>query len=108
MLDFACTLLFQGPVNDQYGLGYQLGSPRRLHLNDILNLLLRSKPIVAKVFWTPGCELSLEEKKSGLEWTYHNRIFRILKNNCVECHREGGVGPFPLDHNDETKKLRYD
>ena len=104
VLDSARTLLYRGPVNDQYGLGYQLASPRRHHLKDALNSVLRSKPIEAKAFWSPGCELSLEEENTGLEWTYHNRISRILKNNCVECHREGGVAPFPLEHYDEARE----
>ena len=105
VLDSARTLLYRGPVNDQYGLGYQLAYPRRHHLKDALNSVLRSKPVGEKAFWSPGCELSLKEKKNPeLEWTYHNRISRILKNNCVECHREGGVGPFPLEHYDEAKE----
>ena len=29
--------------------------------------------------------------------TYHGEISRILQRNCIECHRKGGIGPFPLD-----------
>lgn len=29
--------------------------------------------------------------------TYHNRISRIVQQNCIECHRTGGVGPFALE-----------
>jgi len=28
--------------------------------------------------------------------TYHNRVSRILQENCVACHREGGIAPFSL------------
>lgn len=28
--------------------------------------------------------------------TYHNRVSRILQENCVTCHREGGIAPFSL------------
>jgi hypothetical protein len=33
--------------------------------------------------------------------TYHGRISRIVAQHCVECHRDGGVGPFPLDTYDD-------
>lgn len=29
--------------------------------------------------------------------TYSRDIARIMQDNCVECHRAGGVGPFALD-----------
>ena len=29
--------------------------------------------------------------------TYARDIARIMQDNCVECHRSGGVGPFALD-----------
>ena len=28
--------------------------------------------------------------------TWHGRVSRILDRNCVDCHREGEAGPFPL------------
>jgi mono/diheme cytochrome c family protein len=28
--------------------------------------------------------------------TYHNRVSRILQENCVACHRDGGIAPFSL------------
>lgn len=28
--------------------------------------------------------------------TYHADASRILQENCVGCHRDGGIGPFPL------------
>ena len=62
VLDSARTLLYRGPVNDQYGFGYQLASPRRHHLKDALNSVLQSQPVEANAFWSPGCELSLEQE----------------------------------------------
>lgn len=29
--------------------------------------------------------------------TYHQNVAPILQANCVGCHTQGGVGPFPLD-----------
>lgn len=29
--------------------------------------------------------------------TYHGNIERLVQTHCIECHRDGGVGPFALD-----------
>ena len=29
--------------------------------------------------------------------TYHGEVAEILQQNCVGCHTEGGIAPFPLD-----------
>jgi hypothetical protein len=47
----------------------------------------------------PGCPLDLKPElaKASSEVTYHHQIARIIQNHCVQCHRDGGVAPFPLD-----------
>ena len=32
VLDSARTVLYRGPIDDQYGIGYQLDQPRRQYL----------------------------------------------------------------------------
>ena len=29
--------------------------------------------------------------------TYHEDVQQIVNDNCVVCHREGGIAPMPLD-----------
>jgi hypothetical protein len=50
--------------------------------------------VYAKIFW-----LSLLLAKSHLisAATYERDIRPLLTKHCVECHREGESGPFPLD-----------
>ncbi len=36
--------------------------------------------------------------------TYYREVAPILQNNCVECHRKGGIGPFPLSTYEEVAK----
>lgn len=35
--------------------------------------------------------------------TYHGRVSRILQDNCVTCHREGGIAPFSLADYDTAR-----
>jgi peroxiredoxin len=105
VLDAARTVLYRGPVDDQYGIGYQLDEPRRQYLREALDAHLADKPIKSPALWAPGCELDVSSAKDPKQvWTYHNRISRILEANCVECHREGGVGPFALENYDEAEE----
>ena len=36
------------------------------------------------------------------EVTYTNQIVRIINRRCLECHRTGELGPFPLDGYEEV------
>ncbi len=99
VLDATRTVIYHGAVDDQYGFGYSLDAPRRRYLAEALDAVLagRSPEVAACV--APGCALTIETKASATPQpavTYHNRISRILAQNCVECHRSGGVGPFDL------------
>ncbi len=39
--------------------------------------------------------------------TYHNRVSRILQENCVACHREGGIAPFSLESYENARAYRH-
>ncbi|MBU62789.1 MAG: redoxin [Opitutae bacterium] len=105
VLDAARTIVYRGPVSDQYGIGYQLDEPKREYLREALDTHLSGETIESPALWAPGCELEVSSVEDSEQvWTYHNRISRILEANCVECHREGGVGPFGLEHYDEAKE----
>lgn len=36
-------------------------------------------------------------KGQGQNATWYKDIAQIMQNNCVECHRVGGIAPFPLE-----------
>ena len=46
----------------------------------------------------PGCDLHLDAAQGNTtSITYYGQITRILQRHCLECHRDGGIGPFPLE-----------
>ena len=98
VLDSARTIVYHGAIDDQYGLGYSREAPRSHYLADALAALAQGgQPSVAATD-APGCTLDLPARaQAATDLTYHNRISRIMQRHCVECHRERGVGPFPLD-----------
>ena len=72
---------------------------------DAIAALLRHETPEIQATAAPGCELDLEvaPKTAASPVTYHRDVARILQQNCVTCHREGGIAPFALDDLDEVK-----
>lgn len=99
VLDAARTLVFRGALNDQYGLGYSKPAATRHYLRDALDAVLRGERPPIEATTAPGCALELEESLpvTAATPTYHREISRIMQAHCVECHREGGLGPFSLE-----------
>jgi hypothetical protein len=104
VLDRARTLIYRGAVDDQYGFGYALNAPRKSYLTDALDSLLDGRTPEMQATTSPGCEL-FYGKVSGSDTkvTYHNRVSRIIQANCIDCHRDSGIAPIPLESYEEVK-----
>ena len=96
VLDAARTVLYRGAIDDQYGLGYSIDSPKNPYLVAALNDALAGKRSVVTATTAPGCELDAKSRPA-VDLTYHSRIERIVQANCIECHRKGGTAPFALE-----------
>lgn len=98
VLDASRTLQYRGAIDDQYGIGYALDKPRVSYLRQALDAVLAGNQPIYQATWAPGCDLDLglTELKTGGSVTWHNRISRIVAQNCQECHRAGENGPFEL------------
>ncbi len=117
LLDETRTLVYRGAIDDQYGLGYSMESPRREYLREAMEAIVaRTTPEVQATI-APGCDLSLSDivgttsengdaELATIVETYHNRMSRIIQQNCETCHRDGGVAPFTLDTFEQVKAKR--
>jgi thiol-disulfide isomerase/thioredoxin/mono/diheme cytochrome c family protein len=104
VLDAARTLIFRGAADDQYGLGYSLDAPRQNYLKDALAAVVAHQAPAIAATAAPGCALDVKPAVSlAKDITYHNRISRLIQNNCLECHHAGGVAPFGLETYAEVK-----
>ncbi len=103
VFDSAHTLRYRGAIDDQYGIGYQKDAPSHPYLRDAVQAVLEGRMVSVPATTAPGCaaehagaEVS-NKPTAGDGITYHNRISRIIQNNCQTCHRAGGAGPFSLE-----------
>ena len=105
LLDRTRTLLYRGALDDQYGIAYNRDAPLNQYLLDaIADTLNGLHPHIAATE-APGCELDrpAPHTVAAQGVTYHRDVARILAQNCVQCHHEEGIAPFPLDNPDEVK-----
>jgi len=96
------TIAYHGAIDDQYGFGYSLDAPRRRYLADALAAIRAGGTPLVAATEAPGCVLetpAAAARPSAV--TYHGRVSRIVERHCVECHHDGGAGPFPLDTYDD-------
>jgi thiol-disulfide isomerase/thioredoxin len=102
VIDSKSVLRYRGAVDDQYGIGYTKDAPTKNYLIDALEALLAGKLPPTAATEAPGCVVEKTAAKSGAapavsgKITYHKDVVPILQKRCVECHRPGDIGPFPL------------
>ena len=99
VLDATGTIIYRGAVDDQYGIGYAQDAPRNEWLRDAIRATVAGQRPRITATTAPGCALALPDKKPAapVAVTWNGRIARIVQTNCQECHRTGGIAPFPLE-----------
>ena len=103
VLDARRTIIYRGALDDQYGFEYSLDAPRTEYAKLAIQATLDRRPLLVAATQAPGCPLDLAESSAEpTSVTYHNRISRIVQSRCLECHRDGGAAPFPLDTYDNV------
>jgi peroxiredoxin/mono/diheme cytochrome c family protein len=96
VLDESRTVRYHGRIDGQYQPGLQKTSNPRSDLSIALDELLAGKAVSTAETETVGCFIGRQPKPLGGDVTYSREIARIFQNRCVECHREGEIGPFNL------------
>ncbi len=104
-------VVYRGAVDDQYGIGTALPSPRNRYLADALGAVLAGREPKVAATTAPGCLLGDFEAGAGDTLTFHRTVEPILQRACLPCHHDGGVAPFALDSYEQVKRrgpmIRY-
>jgi thiol-disulfide isomerase/thioredoxin len=104
VLDPAGRILYQGRIDDQFGVGFRRKAPTRQDLAAALDEVLAGKVVSVPCTAVSGCLLarSLKPKADG-SITFTKHVSRILQRRCQECHRPGQVGPMSLLTYDDVR-----
>lgn len=101
--DSGRNLRYRGRIDDQRGVAHDLLKPRRRDLQLAIDELLNGKEVSVPRTEASGCIISrAKQVDSESEITYGTHIAKILRKNCVGCHREDELAPFALTDGEEA------
>lgn len=100
-------IVYQGRIDDQYEPGLAKPEPKQHDLRNAIEQTLAGKVVIRSRTQGVGCLISRITKPktaddTGPTVTFAHDIAPLLNQHCVECHREGEIGPFALTDYDEV------
>jgi peroxiredoxin len=102
VLDPSRVIRYHGRIDGQYLPGVQKTKTPRPDLAAALDELLAGSDVSQPELEAVGCFIGRVPTPQAGEVTYSRQIARIFQNRCVECHREGEIGPFSLTSYDDA------
>jgi peroxiredoxin len=103
VLDGERRIVYQGRVDDQFGIGFKRVKPTRRDLAEAIEEVLAGKAVSVAKTTTQGCLIDRAARPSETgPVTFTKQVSRILQKNCESCHRPGQVGPMPLQNYEEV------
>jgi peroxiredoxin len=103
VIDPLGQVVYQGRIDDQYRPGVLQSKPTRHDLREAIEESLADRTIAIPCTEAAGCLIAKPRKVNpDSDVTYCGQIASILTRHCVECHREGEIGPFALTSFEEA------
>ena len=103
VFDANWNVKYRGRIDDQYGVGYVREQATREDLRVAITALLSGRSVDEPMTAAVGCRIGrLPAASDDQTITYHGQIAGLLRQHCVECHRDGEIGPFSLTDYDEV------
>ncbi len=97
VLDRQRRVRYQGRIDDQYGIGYVRPAPEKQLLRDAIESILADRDVSVAHEPAVGCLIGkVKGPATSQEITYSKDVAPIFRDACVQCHRAGEIGPFPM------------
>ncbi len=97
---------YQGAVDDRLTYEKQKGEAQHHYLRDAVAQSLAGKPVTTAQTDAVGCLINFPEQSARAQHaniSYEKTIAPMLIDNCVSCHREGGIGPWAMTDYDMVR-----
>lgn len=97
VLDRKLEKRYQGAIDNQFKKRGRLRKATQHYLTDAIDQVLAGQDVKLDYMPPSGCPIEgLAQPDPQQDLLYHRDVAPILRKNCENCHREGGVGPFEL------------
>lgn len=99
------SVLYRGRIDDRFASIGVLRNQITAHdLRDAIAAASSGSNIRPRRTQPVGCYFEGWDESLPQEVTYNRDIAPIVNANCAECHRAGGVAPFPLENYRQVKR----
>ncbi len=91
---------YRGPINDRLHYERQQQTAKNHYLKNSLDAVLSGKAIKVAKRQAKGCIINFPERQRRQQHasiSYSKTIAPLLQDKCVDCHREGGIGPWAMN-----------
>lgn len=106
VLDAADRVCYQGRIDDQYEPGIARPEPSRHDLRRAIEALVADRAVPTPKTAAVGCLITMVTRPQPVDpsalVTFARDVAPLLNQHCVECHRDGEIGPFSLTDYDEV------
>ena len=103
VLDADRKIRYRGRIDDQYVVGVVRNAATRHDLREAVDELLAGRTVSEPETTALGCIIGrTREVNEDSPVTSSNQIARLFNDRCVECHRAGEIGPFPMTSYDDV------
>ncbi|MEK6238271.1 MAG: alkyl hydroperoxide reductase, partial [Planctomycetales bacterium] len=94
-------------IDNQYEPGLSRPSPTRRDLRDAIEALASGRDVPHPQTQAVGCRITFVKEPQQIvdpasAVTFTRDVAPILNKYCVECHRQGEIGPFALTNHEEV------
>lgn len=108
LLDKDRVVRYWGRIDDQFGfqsggIAFQRPEAKSRDLALALDAVLDGNAVANSFVANQGCKIGrVKQPLANSDVTYSKHIAKIFNQNCVYCHREGYIAPFPLTNYEES------
>ncbi len=92
-------VVYHGPLDDRVTYERQKAKADQTWVADALDAMLAGKPVKVAAEPGIGCLIDFPERDKIARWSeisYARQIAPVLESKCVNCHQDGGIGPFAM------------
>lgn len=97
------SVTYHGAMDDRLTYEKQKQEAKEHYLKDAIDSMLAGEAVEVASTEPLGCLINFPEKQNRAQHaniSYSEEIAPMLADNCVVCHREGGIGPWAMtDYN---------
>lgn len=99
VIDVSGNVQYRGRIDNQFSPGVSRNAATQHDLRDALTSLVQGQPVAIRETTPVGCLITYRKSPDvASSYTFTRDIAPIFWQHCLECHRQGEIGPFDISN----------